>query len=170
VRQSKPAGWPRKDVKLWEPSPGNAVSNVPWVARPAPKPKRKAAAAALPEWLLQAHMMAEWNKLESEGWAFSAVGDMNAARRSPQTAMQCKAMGMKAGEPDVRLYGYPARILFLEVKTTKGKKSDAQDARHDRLAALGHTVLVVAPRDEAHARSIAREIATKFCDPAGGLL
>jgi hypothetical protein len=162
--RSKPAGWPRKDVKLWEPSPGNVVSNVPWVARPAPKPKRKPAAAALPEWLLQAHMMAEWNKLEAEGWELSAVGDMNAGKRGPWAAQQAKSLGMKAGEPDCRLYGYPARILFVEVKTTKGKKSEAQDARHDRLAQLGHTVLVVAPRDEAHARSIAREIATKFCE------
>jgi hypothetical protein len=159
-------GFLRRKRFLW----GLAMSAVPWTMRKPPKPKRKPAVPGLPEWLLQSWLVAEFNLLEQEGWELSAVGDMNAARRSPQTAMQCKAMGMKAGEPDVRLYGYPARILFVEVKTTKGKKSEAQDARHDRLAALGHTVLVVAPRDEAHARSIAREIATKFCDPAGGLL
>jgi hypothetical protein len=147
-----------------------AMSTAPWITRPAPKPKRKPAPPTIPEWLLQAAMVAEFNLLEDQGYALSAVGDMNAGRRSYQEAAKCKAMGMRSGEPDLRLYGASARVLFIEVKTTTGRKSTAQDNRHDRLAALGFTVLVVAPRDEAHARSIAREIATKFCDPAGGLL
>jgi hypothetical protein len=118
--------------------------------------------------VLQAAAVAEWHKLEKEGWPFTCAADMNAGKRSRWAAAQAKAMGMTAGEPDTRLYGYPARILFVEVKTTTGKKSAAQDARFDRLAQLGHTVLVVAPRDEEHARSIAREIATKFCDSPQG--
>lgn len=147
----------------------------PWVkckpdaTVPAKKRKRQpVASSGLPEWLLQSYMMAEWNLLESQGMEFSAVADMNAGKRGRWAASQAKAMGLKPGEPDCRLYGYPARILFVEVKTTKGKKSTAQDLRHDRLAALGHTVLVVAPRDEEHARSIAREIAAKFCDSPQG--
>lgn len=148
----------------------------PWVnssmlfAQPKPvKRKRKSKAPGLPEWMLQAAMMAEFDRLEADGWELSAAGDMNAGRRSFQEAKRCKAMGMKAGEPDIRLYGASGRILFIEVKTKTGRKSEAQDARHTRLAVLGHTVLVVAPDDEAHARLIARSIATKFCDPAGGL-
>ena len=133
-------------------------------------PSKKSAASAIPEWLLQASMMAEFDRLEANGWELSAEGDMNAARRSFQEAAKCKAMGMKKGTPDIRLYGASGRIMFIEVKTKRGRKSEAQDTRHDRLAALGHTVLVVAPDDEAHARLIARSIATKFCDPAGGLL
>lgn len=131
-------------------------------------PHKKSDLPVLPEWLLQSWLIAEFNKLEDEGWELSAVGDMNAGRRSYAEASKCKAAGLKAGEPDLRIYGYPARILFVEVKTATGRKSRAQDLRHDRLAALGHTVLVVAPRDEAHARSLAREIATKFCDTAQG--
>lgn len=138
------------------------------VTLPAARKRKPAAPPGPPEWVLQSHMMAEWNKLEAEGMEFSAVADMNAGKRGRWAASQAKAMGMKSGEPDLRIYGYPARILFVEVKTATGKKSRAQDLRHDRLAALGHTVLVVAPRDEEHARSIAREIATKFCDSAQG--
>lgn len=141
--------------------------NVPWITKQAENAKRRASRKpkppVLPEWILQAAMIAEWNQCEAEGYALSAVGDMNAGKRSYQTAMQCKAMGMKAGEPDCRLYGYPARVMFVEVKTAKGKKSDAQDKRHDRLAELGHTVLVVAPKDQVDARLIARKIADKFC-------
>ena len=109
-----------------------------------------------PEWLLQAAMIAEFHKLEASGMALSAVGDMNAGKRSRWSATQAKAMGMTAGEPDIRVYGYPARVLLIEVKTTKGKLSAKQIARHDRLAELGHTVLVVAPTDEDNARHLAR--------------
>ena len=142
--------------------------NVPWITKQAENAKRREARKAkplsLPEWLLQAAAIAEWHKCEEEGMALSAVGDMNAARRSYQTAMQCKAMGMVAGEPDVRLYGYPTRVLFVEFKRKGEKLSKKQVERHDRLAQLGHQVLLVAPVDQDDARRIARNIATKFCE------
>ena len=143
----------------------SAIYNGPWPIRiKADRKPRKAKPPSLPEWILQAAMIAEWNKCEAEGMALSAVGDMNAAKRSYQTAMQCKAMGLKPGEPDVRLYGYPARVLFVEVKRKGEKPSPKQVERHDLLAELGHTVLVVAPTDQDDARRIARAIANQFCD------
>lgn len=143
------------------------IAAAPWISSPAPKPRKPAKPPSLPEWLLQASMVAEFNAIEAAGAQISAVGDMNAGRRSYQEAAKCKAMGMRSGEPDLRLYASGGRTLFIEVKTSKGRKSAAQDERHTRLGQLGFQVLVVAPTDETHARLLAREIASKFCD--GGM-
>lgn len=147
----------------------------PWVKRKPPatapakiRKRQPAASSGPPEWVLQAAMAAEFNKCKDEGLKFRFAGDMNSAKRTRWAAAQAKAMGLNPGETDLRLYAYPARLLLVEVKTVKGKKSDDQDKAHDEFAELGFTVLVVTPRDEEHARSIAREIATKFCDSPQG--
>lgn len=121
----------------------------------APKP--------MPEWVLQAYFVNELRKLEADGLPISAVGDMNAGRRSFQTASQAKAMGLTPGEPDVRIYGEGGRLQLVEIKV-KGRKglSDDQKARHKRLNELGHPVLTAVLVDESSARLAARVIATSF--------
>lgn len=151
------------------------ANGKPWVQRPAPKPRKSAAATTAPEWVLQAAMIAEFHKCQAEGYKFRAAGDMNAGRRGRWAAAQAKAMGLNRGETDIRLYGSGGRLLLVEVKTAKaakGKRSGRsvdQERAHDEFAELGFEVLIAAPEDEAHARALAREIAVKFCAGGGGL-
>ena len=65
------------------------------------------------------------------------------------SATQAKALGMTAGEPGLRLYGYPGRVLFLEVKTGRRQAILFPGSlAHDRLAQLGtHGTGVIAPTD-----------------------
>lgn len=139
------------------------MTNAPWSGyiRP-PRATRPTRPARLPEWLLQAAMIAEFNKLEEQGWHISAVGDMNAGRRSRAAQQIAKATGMKAGEPDVRLYAGAGKIHLIEIKTAEGRTSEAQDDRHDRLATLGHKVHVAFLGTEAAARDYAREFAKHY--------
>lgn len=113
----------------------------------------------MPEWLIQSHMIAEFNRLEADGWELSAVGDMNAGKRSPTAAQMAKAMGMKAGETDVRVYASGGRIFLIEIKLVDGVVSEDQIARHDRLRALGHRVFVPFLGTPAAARDYARSFA-----------
>jgi len=122
---------------------------------------RRTRVVAPPEWLLQAAMVAEFNKMEASGWPLTVAGDMNAGKRSFAAAAQAKAMGMKAGEPDVRVYASDRRLFLIEIKTPSGRVSDGQDKRHDRLAALGHHVHVAFLGTEAGARQYARDLAIK---------
>lgn len=140
----------------------SAIVRVPWANKPARAPSKRKP-AALPEYMLQAAMVAEFNKLEAEGWPLSAVGDMNAARRGYAEAAKCKAMGMKAGEPDVRVYLESGKLVLIEVKVGNGALSPAQVERHGRLRWLGHTVGVARLTTEEQARQYAREVATVHC-------
>ena len=117
--------------------------------------------AGPPEWLLQAAMVAEFNKMEDDGWPLTVAGDMNAGKRSFAAAVQAKAMGMKTGEPDVRVYASDRRLFLIEIKMPSGRVSDGQDKRHDRLAELGHKVHVAFLGTEAGARQYARDFALK---------
>ena len=117
-----------------------------------------------PEWLLQAAMVAEFHKLEAEGYRLTVAADMGAARRSFAEAAKCKAMGLTAGEPDVRVYcqpycGAPGVLISIECKVDEKQPSDVQIARHDKLRALGFRVYVENLTTEIHARAIARRVA-----------
>lgn len=54
-----------------------------------------------------------------------------------------------AGFPDLLVLGPEGLTAWLEVKTPAGRLSPPQKARHDRLAALSHTVAVVRSADQA---------------------
>jgi len=74
---------------------------------------------------------------------FTFAHDQNAARRSRTGGAKAKAMGMRPGEPDVRVYLPQSRIGHIELKTPAGTVSDAQRQRHQALQALGHDVRVL---------------------------
>jgi hypothetical protein len=126
-------------------------------------PTEKRAIDEPTEGRLQAAMIAEFHKLEAQGWPLTCAGDMNAARRTKAEAAHAKATGLTAGEPDVRVYVYGGRIGLIELKRKRGVVSDAQAKRHKRLAELGHKVFVVKLGTETEARETAREIARALC-------
>lgn len=105
----------------------------------------------IPEWKLQAAVIERLGALERAGLPISAAGDMAAGRRSWAEINKAKATGLVAGEPDVRVYLPGGRICHIELKVGRAKPSDAQLARHERLAELGHTVIVLGAKTEAEA-------------------
>jgi len=133
-----------------------SANNSPPTVRQKPV---KAPSAKWPEWRLQAEMVAEFHKLESEGWQLTVAGDMNSAKRSRAAAMQAKVMGLTPGETDLRLYCANGQLISIEVKTMEGKLSEPQRARHARLQALGFTVYTLWLRDPEHARGMAFGVA-----------
>lgn len=82
-------------------------------------------------------------RLKQRPGEFAFAHDMNGGQRSRSTGGVAKAMGMTAGEPDMRFYLPRGGIGFIEYKTDKGKLSPAQKDRHEQLAALGHDVRTV---------------------------
>lgn len=73
--------------------------------------------------------------------AFAA--DQNEGRRSLRDGARRKAMGMTAGEPDLRIYLPRGRTLFVELKRKSGRLSPAQEWRQEQLRQLGHRVETV---------------------------
>lgn len=142
------------------PWAGRFANSEPRAARTPRKPRKpRAPRNELPEWMIQAHMVAEFNRLEDAGWELSAAADMNAGKRGLHAAAVAKAMGMKKGEADVRLYASGGRIFHIEVKTVDGVISEDQEKRHARLRALGHRVFVPFLGTPAAARDYARSFA-----------
>lgn len=81
----------------------------------------------------------------------------NAARRSFALASQLKSTGMKAGTPDLVLYGPSGRVAFLELKNgPKSKPSPEQLDFHLSLRLNGHEIHV------AHSIEAAKQIITEF--------
>lgn len=154
-------------INYYEKSTG-----TPWPQRTAPpvRAPRKSKPATIPEYILQAAFIAELHALEAQGAMVTCAGDMAAARRSPAQAKRDKATGLTAGEPDVRIYLPNGRLLMAELKTTKGKLSAAQIARHARLSALGHVVTVLYLESIQHARQSARKLVETRVGASGGLL
>lgn len=64
----------------------------------------------------------------------------NAGRRRKGAAGRLKAMGMKAGIPDLCII-YQGQVAFVELKTDKGRLSKVQREMHTRLAFAGAPVL-----------------------------
>ena len=90
------------------------------------------------EWHLQAYIVQEARR---DGWLIA--GDMNQGKRGYMTASIAKACGLTAGEPDLRIYMPEGRMMFVELKTKKGKLSDEQKDHHKKMHELGHVVDVV---------------------------
>jgi hypothetical protein len=62
------------------------------------------------------------------------------APRSKVTGARLKAMGMKAGVPDICII-YRGDVLFVELKTAKGRLSPAQKDMQMQLASAGAHVM-----------------------------
>lgn len=120
--------------------------------------KVTAKAAPVLEWQLQAAQMKALKKLpgyakaasEVRPGSFALAGDQNSAKRGPKARTQAIAVGLAAGEPDVRCYGYGGRLLLWENKVGKADPKNptkglepSQVVRHPLLAALGHPVHVI---------------------------
>lgn len=114
--------------------------------------------AAVPEWMLQAEAVRQLKAMpeyaataeSAKPGTFTFAADFNAGKRN---ATRAKATGVMAGEPDIRVYGYGARLLLIEYKNAegelsvdkvvKGKKRVGQTTRHALLRALGYRVEVI---------------------------
>lgn len=102
-----------------------------------PKPKKP---KRVPEWRLQASVVSEFHKWQDGGWKFEFAGDMNAGKRNGGRA---KVTGLKAGEPDLRLYLPNAVLKMIELKNEDYDLSDDQISRHEKLEALGFEIVTV---------------------------
>ncbi|MEK9754414.1 MAG: VRR-NUC domain-containing protein [Rhodospirillaceae bacterium] len=103
--------------------------------------------------------MAIVRELRRRGTVFAA--DFNAGKRNPGRA---QAMGLTAGEPDLRLYLPGGRLLLVELKTDRGTVSKAQKDRHRTLTETGFDVRVLRAATPAEAVD---KIATMLGDGNG---
>tara|TARA_R100001230_G_C5470780_1_gene25730 strand:+ start:20 stop:415 length:396 start_codon:yes stop_codon:yes gene_type:complete len=87
--------------------------------------------------------------LRREGYLFAA--DQNAGRRSARDGARRKALGMAAGEPDLRVYLDGGRIVFIEMKTARGQLSKNQKQRIKALRQRDHIAHVVKAETPADA-------------------
>ena len=93
------------------------------------------------KWTEHELQVAVVTRLKQIGVLYAA--DQNGLRTSKRQGALAKQAGMMAGEPDIRIYLPGGRIIFVEMKTTRGSVSAAQRQRHKDLADLGHIVYVV---------------------------
>jgi hypothetical protein len=107
-----------------------------------PKPRK------VPEWKLQAAVVSDFHKWQDAGWPFEFAGDFNAGKRNGGRA---KLTGLKAGEPDIRIYLGGAKLKMIEMKTGVGKLSKEQKERHNKLDALDFEIATVFANDESDA-------------------
>lgn len=77
--------------------------------------------------------------------------DPNPGRQSKQSGARRKALGLVAGEPDIRLYFNRGRIVFVELKRWRGTVSDDQKERHKALRGLGNVVHILRAKTPADA-------------------
>jgi hypothetical protein len=97
----------------------------------------------IPEWRLQAEVCAKLNAAIDAGAPFEFAASLEGVRLNRTQALQAKATGMKAGEPDLRLYFEDRRVVFVEMKGEGGRLNADQLQRIPKLHALGFTVHVV---------------------------
>lgn len=72
----------------------------------------------------------------------------NEGKRTPAQAAAQKAMGLRAGVSDLVFSLPQARMMFMEIKSLKGKLSPEQRVFFDSMTAHGHIVCVVRSLDE----------------------
>ncbi|MCA0944507.1 hypothetical protein LCM08_06260 [Salipiger pacificus] len=94
---------------------------------------------------LQTAIATTLRKLELAGAPFTFAADQNGAsvHRTKAEASRAKAQGMRAGEPDMRLYFSEGRLTSIELKAKLTQVSDEQVRRHKELRALGHDVRLI---------------------------
>lgn len=89
------------------------------------------------EWQIQAYIIQEARRAGYD----NLVADREEAGKV--RGARGKAMGRRAGEPDMRLYLTGGRVVHIELKAENGVVSEEQEKRHSELMALGHKVHVV---------------------------
>lgn len=94
----------------------------------------------IPEWRLQAEVIADLHKRIEGGQQFEFAASLEGVRLNPHQAQIAKATGMQAGEVDLRLYFAGARIVMCELKGDKGYLSADQKERLPKLHALGFVI------------------------------
>lgn len=107
----------------------------------------------IPEWKLQAAIAAHLDKI---GQPFAA--SLEGVKLNRYQSLMAAATGMKAGEPDIRLYFEAARTVFVELKGDGGRLNDDQKKRVPMLRGLGFTVHVVFADSEESAVAAIAEI------------
>ena len=105
----------------------------------------------VPEWRLQIAVANDLDRRVGAGEPFLFAASLEGVRLHPRKAAECRAQGMKAGEPDLRLYFGHARLVFVELKASGGRLTPGQKKRIPELQRLGFTVYVIEARDEAKA-------------------
>lgn len=105
--------------------------------------KRDVVIDRIPEWRLQAEICASLEARIANGDPFLFAGSLEGVKLNPRVAQMAKATGMKAGEPDIRLYFANGRTVFVELKCADGKLGPDQKERIPILRGLGFTVHVV---------------------------
>ena len=73
----------------------------------------------------------------------------NAAKRSPKLAAKMKAEGMLAGVADLCIMLPGNRVAWLELKSAKGRQSNAQQGFEHRCLRLGHPYGIASNLDDA---------------------
>ena len=94
--------------------------------------------------------------------AFCHVG--NGGRRSKAEAGIFRALGVRAGVPDLLIWADGGHCFGVELKAGAGKLSPAQTFWHATVTALGHRVYVVRSLDEMEAALRAESV------PAVGMM
>lgn len=86
------------------------------------------------------------------------AADMNAGKRSRGRGSKLKALGMRAGEPDLRVYVDGGKLISFEVKKLRGATSQEQKDRMATLTQLGFACHVIRERTPGQARDRVMEI------------
>ena len=73
--------------------------------------------------------------------------NIEGAKRDVRQQRAAKLHGMRPGRPDIEIFLAGGRIVFLELKTLKGRLSHKQSEVHKELSNLGHGVRVVYAED-----------------------
>ena len=80
---------------------------------------------------------------EARRAGYDVAASLEAVQCGKYQAARLKAGGMTAGEPDLRFYLPDGKIKMVELKAAKGKKSEAQTKRHQKLWDLGFDVCTI---------------------------
>lgn len=83
------------------------------------------------------------HSLEQVYKSFTYYAVPNGGFRRPVEAAILKAMGVRAGVPDLVLLGPNGQSCYVEFKADKGRLTESQEMFHAKLKALGFDVIVV---------------------------
>lgn len=119
----------------------------------------------VPEWKLQQAVANDLDRRIGAGQPFLFAASLEGVRLNPRKAAECRAQGMKAGEPDLRLYFAHGRTVFVEMKTAKGTLTAGQKERIPALRALGFTAHIVKAASEDEAIALVGAIVDKELAP-----
>ena len=121
----------------------------PRVAKAA-KPEAK---RADPEWQIQRSIRTYLHHTLENGQAAASIATAQGTSSDPDAraryGAKLKAMGVWAGEPDMRVYLEGGVTVHLEVKAARGTLSEKQMVAHAKLTEWGHPVYVVRSIEEA---------------------